>query len=74
MPRGTYADWLVIEAASSRKIALEIGGMDDGALEAKLAGEVEQVLRCPLPYDRAACVVRFRDIKAKLVEIAHGPE
>jgi hypothetical protein len=68
MPRRTYADWLVVEAASSRVVALEIGGMDDGALDAKLAGEVEQVKRCAMP-NRAACVVRFRDVRAKLVEV-----
>ncbi len=72
LQRRQYGDWLVEEETSGRKVVLEVGGLDDGSLTAKLNGELAQVQRSPLPFDRAACVVRFADITATLVQVQHG--
>jgi hypothetical protein len=72
LQRRQYGDWLVEEQASGRKVVLEVGGLDEGSLAAKLNGEVAQVARSPLPFDRAACVVRFTDVSAILVEVPHA--
>jgi hypothetical protein len=71
LQRGQHGDWLLSEHGSGRKLVFEVGGIDDGSLTAKLNAEVAQVKRSALPYDRAACVVRFRDVSAILVEVRH---
>jgi hypothetical protein len=71
LQRRQHGDWLMEEAASGRKIVLEVGGLDDGSVAAKLNAELAQVMRSPLPYDRAACIVRFADVSAILVEVGH---
>ena len=67
--RRQYGDWLLIEQGSGRKVVFEIGGLDEGSLTSKLKGELAQVVKSPLPYARAACVVRFSDVQAMLVEV-----
>jgi hypothetical protein len=72
LQRRQYGDWLLQENGSGRKLVFEIGGLDEGSLTAKLRGELDQVVKSPLPFARAACVVRFFDVRARLVEVAHG--
>lgn len=72
LQRRQCGDWLLVEQGSGKKVVFEVGGLDDGSLAAKLKGELAQVKRSPLPYDRAACVVRFADVQATLVEVPHA--
>jgi hypothetical protein len=69
LQRRQYGDWLLVEQGSGRKVVFEIGGLDEGSLTSKLKGELAQVVKSPLPYVRAACVVRFSDVQATLVEL-----
>lgn len=71
LQRRQYGDWLLFEEGSGRSVVFEVGGTDDGSLATKLKAELTQVKRSTLPYDRAACVVRFRDVSATLVEVRH---
>jgi len=71
LQRRQRGDWLVKDG-SGRRVVFEIGGLDEGSLTAKLKGELDQVVQSPLPYDRAACVVRFADVQGMLVEVAHA--
>lgn len=74
LQRRQYGDWLIEEQGSGRKVVLEVGGLDDGSLAAKLSAELAQVTRCPLPYDQAVCVVRFADVSATLLEVPYAAD
>jgi hypothetical protein len=67
LQRRQRGDWLLVELGSDRRVVFEVGGLDTGSLTTKLKGELAQVRQSPLPYDRAACVVRFADVQATLV-------
>jgi hypothetical protein len=71
LQRRQCGDWLLEQRDGGRRVVFEVGGSNDGSLRAKLRGELAQVQRSPLPYDRAACVVRFADVRAMLVEVPH---
>lgn len=64
---GEGADWLMIDAAE-RRVILEVGGTDEGRLEALLSAKLEQARRSPFSPrgTPAACVVRFVDPRALL--------
>jgi hypothetical protein len=64
---GEGADWLMIDTAK-RRIVLEVGGTDEGRLEALLSAKLEQARRSPFSRrgTPAACVVRFADPRALL--------
>lgn len=72
LQRRQHGDWLLTDQVSGRRVVLEVGGLDEGSLMTKLNGEVAQVQRSPLPYDRAVCVVRFADVAAILLEIPYA--
>jgi len=62
------ADWLMLDAAN-RRVVLEVGGTDDGRVEALLVGKLGQARRSWLARGgtpAAACVVRFAEPRALL--------
>lgn len=64
---GEGADWLMIDAAE-RRVILEVGGTDEGRLEALLSAKLEQARGSPFARRGvpAACVVRFVEPRALL--------
>jgi hypothetical protein len=61
------ADWLMIDA-EERRVVLEVGGTDEGRLEALLSAKLGQARRSLFARHGtpAACVVRFADPRARL--------
>ena len=62
-----HADWLLRDGRARREVALEISGTDEGALEERLREKIGQVSKSLIPA-RAACVIRFLEPCAALVE------
>ena len=62
------ADWLLHDPANGSRIILEVGGTDERDVDALLEQKVAQVSRSPFAStsETAACVVRFREPKARL--------
>jgi hypothetical protein len=64
---GEGADWLMVDA-SKRRVILEVGGTDEGHLDALLSVKMGQARRSPFSRHGkpAACVVRFVEPRALL--------
>ena len=70
---GEGADWLMIDA-SQRRVVLEVGGTDEGNLEALLSVKTKQARGSVFSRHgrAAACVVRFLEPRA-LLQSDHEP-
>jgi len=57
LQKGESADWLMVNNDSC--LALEVSGTISGDLTSRLSEKMKQVVRCSLPVEKLAVVVRF---------------